>query len=264
MTEPSDLPMFVINLDRSPERLARFLADNAMPGLAITRIAAVDGRTLDRDALIRAGLVAADLQHTNNVLGCSLSHVACWQLIAQGDRPTVVCEDDAVLRRDFVTLHRHLEPAIREADIVFWACNLDMHVAFEIPGMGLATLMFDQSLLDSETRIKAFQEQRSATVLYPLRRVWGTAAYTITPKGARRLLDLALPLRPGAGDVSYPTGDGRLWHMHFTSWGIDMVIGLVHVDEIKGMIAVPPVALGRNPKADSSIGEERLIAAAAG
>ena len=260
MTGPDDLPLFVINLDRSPERLARFLADNAMPGLAITRLAGVDGRTIDRDGLIRAGLMAADLRHADNVLGCSLSHVACWKLVAQGDRPVVICEDDAVLRRDFVGLHRHLQTAVATADIVFWSCNLDMHVAIEMPGLGEATLMFDDAMLSSEDGIRAFQNQRSATVLYRLRRVWGAAVYTVTPQGARRLLERVLPLRNGSGDISYPTGDGRLWHMHFDSWGIDMDIGLVHVHDINGMIAVPPVALGRNDKAESNIGGQRLIA----
>ncbi len=253
MPSSDDLPVFVINLSRTPQRLAQFLADNTIPGLAITRIEAMDGQTLDRAAMIRAGLVAPDLAHTDNVLGCSLSHVACWRVVAQGDRPVVVCEDDAVLRHDFPVLHRHLEAAIRQADIVFWSCNLDMHVAFDIPGLGAATLMIDNTVLDREAPIRAFQSQVSATVLYKLRRIWGAAAYTITPHGARRLLELVLPLRKAEGNISYPTGDGRMWQMHFDSWGIDMEIGLVHVHSINGLVAIPPVALGRNDKALSTL-----------
>ena len=38
---------YLINLDRSPERLAHFSAQARRAGLAFERIAAVDGRTLD-------------------------------------------------------------------------------------------------------------------------------------------------------------------------------------------------------------------------
>ncbi len=253
MSVSEDLPVLVINLTRTPARLARFMADNAVPGLHITRFAAVDGATLDRAALVASGRVAADLIQANTVIGCSLSHIACWEHVARSGRTTLICEDDAVLRRDIAQIHHQLAQAIAGADIVFWACNLDMHVAYEAPGMGVTTQTYDAGRFASEAAIAAFQALTTVTVLYPLRRIWGASAYTVTPQGARRLLSLVLPLRNGSGDFVYPSGDGRAWHMHFESWGIDMDIGLVHVGAIKGLVAVPPVAVARHEKAASTI-----------
>ena len=41
------------------------------------------------------------------------------------------------------------------------------------------------------------------TTLYRPKRIWGLACYTITPKGAEKLLKIVLPLRNGA-PVPYP------------------------------------------------------------
>ena len=107
MSVEGKLRVYLINLDRSRDRLERFMADNAMPDLEIVRFPAVDGSKLDRTDLVSRGVIAGDLLYSNNAVACSLSHLAIWRQIIADGRPAVVCEDDAILRKDFAKVHAH-------------------------------------------------------------------------------------------------------------------------------------------------------------
>ena len=260
LTRQDDVQALVINLDRATARMAQFLADNTMPGMMFQRVAAVDGQNLDRDELVRTQHIHPDLRFSGPVLGCALSHIACWRHVAQGQQPVLICEDDAVFRHDFPVLHHHLGRMIEQADIVYWTCNFDMHVTCDMPGLGQTTLLFDKAVTETNEGLAAFQSQQSATILYRARRIWGTAAYTVTPRGAQRLLDLVLPLRHADRYCHLPDGIGRTTQLGFTSVGIDMDMGMTHIDQLDGWVAVPPVVVARNDKADSAIEAFRALA----
>lgn len=81
----------VINLDRSPARLAHVTAEFARIGVAFERVAAVDGQK-------RPELAELSQQLTLTEIACFLSHKACWAIIAEGDDAYgAVFEDDTVL-----------------------------------------------------------------------------------------------------------------------------------------------------------------------
>ncbi|MGE5452937.1 MAG: glycosyltransferase family 25 protein [Acidobacteriota bacterium] len=99
MTQSSPV-ILLINLDRSPERLARCAAILDRLGLPWERVPGVDGAQLDPAYLKRLnpqpaphgewfrGLSAGEL-------GCFLSHLKCWQLIADRQLPcAIILEDD--------------------------------------------------------------------------------------------------------------------------------------------------------------------------
>lgn len=98
--------IFVINLDRSPDRRAAMTAQADALGLRLTFVRAVDGRTLsEEDAAAyrapwrrrtwRAGL-------TPNEVACVLSHRrALGQFLESGAAFAVVLEDDAILGPEF-------------------------------------------------------------------------------------------------------------------------------------------------------------------
>ena len=92
---------YVINLDRDQERLRLFLEVNGHL-TDYVRFSAVDGRTMDRAALEREGIIAANLTYNNGQLGCALSHIALWRMAIAEDRIITVVEDDAILAPDFV------------------------------------------------------------------------------------------------------------------------------------------------------------------
>jgi len=88
----------VINLDRSPDRLAHVTAEFARIGAAFERVAAIDARErpdlaeMQRHAMRESPLRLADAE-----IACLLSHKQCWSIIAAGeDAYGAIFEDDVV------------------------------------------------------------------------------------------------------------------------------------------------------------------------
>lgn len=92
--------VFLINLDRSPDRLARCAPMLDQLGLTWERVPAVEGKALDPAHL--ASLNPHPAPHgewfrklTPGELGCFLSHLRCWQLIEErGLDCALILEDD--------------------------------------------------------------------------------------------------------------------------------------------------------------------------
>lgn len=98
----NDLKAYLINLDRSPERLLRMQAQFAKACIPFERVAAVDGKTLS-DAEIAAIVCCPSWTQplTRTEIGCFLSHRKCLELIAAGeDKFAAIFEDDITLSKD--------------------------------------------------------------------------------------------------------------------------------------------------------------------
>ena len=243
MSQKAKIPVLVINLDRYPDRMARFMAYNTIPGIEVERTTAVDGEKLDRAELVASNLIAEDLIYSTNSVACSLSHVRCWQRVVRMGRPAVICEDDVALRRDFAKLHEKFASTLAAAEAIFWSFNFDMHVAYRVPDMGVCTSIYDESHFNDEARIAAFQAGKAQPALYRPERLWGVACYSLTPRGAAKLLDCVMPLRNGNVTFPYPNGLRQTSVCNLASIGIDSDIGVVHVKELDAWVAVPPVAI---------------------
>lgn len=112
------LGAWVINLDRSPQRLARVSEQLQRLGLPWTRMPAVDARALSDEQ--RAALDEAGFRRKHGMpplageLGCYLSHVETMRrFLATEDRFAVVLEDDVLLRDSLPAV---LEGLVRQAD----------------------------------------------------------------------------------------------------------------------------------------------------
>jgi glycosyl transferase family 25 len=99
-------PIYIINLDRSSERLARIAKELKDAGLPFRRVPAIDGRDLDLS--VREYDEDASRRHylarlSPGEIACVLSHREVWRLIQDGEEEAaVVLEDDAAFagRRD--------------------------------------------------------------------------------------------------------------------------------------------------------------------
>ena len=105
--------MYVINLDRMPERMSKFmarLASTDMAGLAPIRLSAIDGRKIEVERYVtpaalaqlqraeRLGYRERHYELTRGGVGCALSHRAAWERLVQSDKDqAMICEDDAEL-----------------------------------------------------------------------------------------------------------------------------------------------------------------------
>jgi glycosyl transferase family 25 len=93
------MKLYVINLDRAPERMARI--GGLLDGLGINfeRVAAVDGRTLPPPP---AGAASDVWALTRSEIGLIRSHQKCWDLFEQSGHPhCVILEDDVHFGSDF-------------------------------------------------------------------------------------------------------------------------------------------------------------------
>ncbi len=112
------LEVYVLNLDRSPDRLADIAGRLTRLGLPFTRVPAVDGQAI---GLLPWEGFDADLYRWRHgkvpnpgELGCYLSHLATMrQFLGSGGEYALVLEDDAVFDDDFVSV---LRDAIANAD----------------------------------------------------------------------------------------------------------------------------------------------------
>jgi glycosyl transferase family 25 len=87
----------VINLDRSPDRLAHVAAEFARIGIAFERIAAIDAREHPDLMLQPQHAKYAIRRLSPSEIACMHSHRACWAVIAHDEAPYgAVFEDDIV------------------------------------------------------------------------------------------------------------------------------------------------------------------------
>jgi len=177
-------PVFLINLDRSTDRLARSDMELQRLNIDYKRISAVEGSKLGEQALNQSK--ALDYSGYYKILspaeiGCYLSHIKCWQLMVdQNIEQAVILEDDFALKPEFKEICSSL------ADIPgHWEClKLTEH-----PEKRLAI------------KQQAFKQWQ--VVIYdkaPSR----TGAYAITLSGAKKMLAHSkLIARPVDIDIQY-------------------------------------------------------------
>ena len=249
--------VFVINLERRPERRSRFTEWNRRQPLRFEFFAAADGQRLDRAKLATHGLLDPDDRlFQSGALGNALSHHALWTACAAGREPYLVFEDDACLRGDF---WRHARPYIERYlsayDLMAFGFNTDCVTALRTSDGFVSAIRFDESIKrrpDYFTSYAKLEAERPQ--LFQCLQFWGTLAYAVSPAGARRLLDACFPLssRERIGLV----GEDR----SIMPYGLD---GMVNVGLQRGQLGVvacyPPLALGPNSHADSDV--QTLISA---
>jgi len=98
--------VFVINLDRDHDRLARMVAEAGRVGISFERSVAVDGNRLEADLRDQffAGNVPYEPALTAGEIGCYASHLRIHRLL-EGDKigePALILEDDVRLAGDLV------------------------------------------------------------------------------------------------------------------------------------------------------------------
>lgn len=93
------MKLYVINLDRSKDRLEHVTTVFSKVGLSFDRVSAVDGRALPDEEFKRLTSVRNwPLELTRTEVGCFLSHRECLRLIAEGDDHFgAIFEDDIIL-----------------------------------------------------------------------------------------------------------------------------------------------------------------------
>ncbi|WP_160000324.1 glycosyltransferase family 25 protein [Roseomonas sp. 18066] len=236
----------VISLDRTPERFALFQKLN--PDLAIERFAACDGRLLDRRLCVEKGLFASGLPYSAGACGSAVSHIALWNDCISRDMPMHIAEDDAVIRPDFHAVAARLLAAQQGWDIVLWSHNDNWPVGLVSPVAGTVSVLEGAPLSaailgDAYPVFRAF---RGMPALVPLASAAGLGLYSISPRGARKLLQRCLPL---AGE---PARDARDLTKSWRNTALDVELSR-HYAGLDAYLALPIMAVMINDEDMSTI-----------
>jgi len=238
----SSLPRlgFRYSLARAAERRAAFLRRNGH--LKIEFVDAVDGRALTAGQIAATGAFTPELRAEGTYgphdYGAALSHYHLWKEAAAGRDPLTIAEDDALLRHDFESRSAHLLSTLPPGwDIVLWGWNFDsvLHV-HPMGSVSPVVMGFDQNQLRHS--LDAFQALQTPVQAWRLERAFGLMAYTLSPGGAARLLQLCFPQRPLS--VSIPMAGH-----HVRNVGVDVAPNAVYRD-IQAFACFPPLAASPN------------------
>lgn len=193
---------FVINLDRSTDRMAVMAQQCEALGVPYQRFPAVDGAKVSPHDLERLATPMCRTFCTPSMIGCALSHMNLWRLVVdRGYERVLVIEDDARLVPDF---QRGLRDALRtvpsDFDVLllgcFMLCNKDKNYA---PLNHFARLFVERR-----------KDDRAWGSVFVPERFAGTHCYVISRKGAAKLLRL-LPRVRGHIDMFMDQPEVRLY-----------------------------------------------------
>ncbi|MCT2541238.1 glycosyltransferase family 25 protein [Sedimentimonas flavescens] len=163
------IPIFVINLDRRPDRLA-VLADQLRAlNLPWMRVSAFDMETIDEQVLgKRIALSGHKIQMGRGSQCCALTNLAIYRRMIDEDRPAaLILQDDAELSSDLV-------PYLASMDWLPEGVNV---VQFEKYGRPSSKRLLGPELEDATLAGRALHRLHSRTA--------GAACYLITQDGAR-------------------------------------------------------------------------------
>ncbi|PKP70053.1 MAG: glycosyl transferase [Alphaproteobacteria bacterium HGW-Alphaproteobacteria-4] len=185
----AELAVYLINLDRAPDRLARMAARLQAAGVAFERVAAVDGRAL-RFPIPEFSALSYKFLHGRRTvpseIGCYLSHIACARRLLQGQAShALILEDDADLPEDMIAL---LDAAIRAGE------DWDLLRLSTVNGGPM--LPFRRLTAERHLAVALFREK-------------GAGAYVINRRAAMWFVQRLLPMRLAwdiAFDLEYLAG----------------------------------------------------------
>lgn len=201
---------------------------------------AVDGRDLDRTQMLSRGLITESIanRYTLGALGVAMSHKHLWETCVDINQPITVIEDDAHLNVRFSETVERWTSINDGWDFIFWGSNLDQNVAIGLlPGVAQAEFRVDHNALVAN--IDSFKHIAASPSLY---RCWfaiGLVCYSISPKGAKYLLENVFPLR----DPDH----GR--HYNF---GIDHSV-MEALPQMQAYYSIPPMAATKNDQQTSTV-----------
>ena len=175
---------YVINLNRSTDRMVRMHEQCSAQGLEYTRVEAVDGRALKREEL---GDVATSMCKglcTSSMLGCALSHMNVWKrIVSEGHARALIMEDDAELVPDFRSrMHQALIDCPSDFDILLLGCFFlcSKNREYEWPHKLLRMLIPHKLRNDKRVWGSVFVPEYFG----------GTHCYIVSRQGAQKLLRL--------------------------------------------------------------------------
>lgn len=166
------VPVFIVNLARSPDRRAHMLGQLSSIGLPAELVQGVDGRHLD----LASGQVAPELiarkSFRPGAAGCALSHLSVYRSVLDKSLPwALVLEDDVVLPADLALLAKAVADELQGAEVALMNFHAPRPTLFVRTG---------RAALPGERWLAHPKDTRAMT---------SAGAYVITAKACARLCE---------------------------------------------------------------------------
>lgn len=143
---------------------------------------AIDGEKLDRNNLLENGIISnkVDKKMKNGALGCAMSHITLWKKLVSSDKQyMIILEDDLTVDVQFrEKLVNYIKFLPKDYDYSSLAVNPVIQYKSK----------FNKNLKINEYVKKGYPE-------------YGTMAYIISKKGAKKLLKLCIPIYTTIDDM---------------------------------------------------------------
>lgn len=173
---------FVINLERSKDRMAFMKSQLKAHGIHYERIEAVDGSKLSSDEKTKHVTPFCRKLCTPSMMGCALSHIRLWRkCLDEGYDRVMVMEDDAELTPGFVKgVRTALSNVPRDFDVLLCGCHFLCNKDRKYPFFLELTRLLVPTPLRSDTRTwgNVFVPESFA----------GTHCYIVSRQGCEKLL----------------------------------------------------------------------------
>ncbi len=236
---------YVINLARTPERMAAFLQRNGSTGIRFRRFEAVDGNALTNEEALERGVIAPKSKWaTKGTIGVALSHRNLWDKAVADGRSLIVLEDDAYARHDLKAAFMQAIAAVGRWDIVLLGYNTDSLLEFAVAGdiaiSGLFTVRYPKP-----AELDKFQQTRGSVGLFRLKHAFGICGYAVSPEGAARLSQAVFPMDNRM--LEFPATN-----MRFPAYSVDGLMAVTY-PAIEAYACIAPLVLAPNDKARSTV-----------
>lgn len=238
-----DYQTVVISLESTASRFELFRKNFAESPTEVWPIKGIDGKIIDYNYLINSNcLEPSVLQWPKGQIGCGLSHLKCIIKCYQSNKPWLIFEDDVIPSHNWEQeLSRLLISAPSHWDFLLLGWNFDSCLQIEwLSGLTMTGLF--QPRFPSDHQIKQALSFQSDRQWYRLHRALGLAAYLVSPRGAAKILEWALPLR------TLPITVNELPERNCFSF--DGQLNSLYSD-INAWVCTPPLFIGGNDKSSS-------------
>jgi len=210
------------------------------------RVECIDGPALGPAGLRDHGVVREELpKYQCSTIGNQLSHMREWRRIVDSNLMGTVAEDDAIFHADFEAHARDLFTlAPDDWDVIFWGWTQCCAVMFEIaPGCRWILGATSKEVMPGENR--RFPRHPYVPNLHRCTHCYNSFAYTLSPRGARNLLDRCWPLK----DETLPmTGTGA----QVDIYGVDAKVSAT-IPFLQAYLSFPPIAYHPHDISDSDM-----------
>jgi GR25 family glycosyltransferase involved in LPS biosynthesis len=235
----------VLNLTRRPDRWTRFQMLNSHLSGA-ERVECIDGPALGVEGLREHGVDRESLpKYQCSTIGNQLTHMREWKRIAASQEAGTVAEDDAIFHRDFEGHARELLTLVPDDyDVIFWGWTQCCAVMFEIaPGCRWILGATSKEVMPGENH--RFPKHPYVPNLHRVSHCYNSFAYTLSPRGARNLLEKCWPLK----DETLPmTGTGT----QVDIYGVDAKVSAT-IPFMQAYLCFPPIVYHPHDISDSDM-----------